>query len=482
MSFNSLQFLVFFPIVVTLFFSLPDRARQPMLLVASYYFYACWKAEYLLLILLSTAVDYACAIWMEREPPGWRRRRFLFLSLATNLGLLFTFKYFNFVNDTLQTALRHYGLYLPLPASSLILPIGISFYTFQELAYTIDVYRGRQPAERDLGVFALYVAFFPQLVAGPISRAAHLMPQFHERRRMDVERMLGGVHLMAWGFFQKIVIADRLGSLVDQIYSNPRAYSGLPLVLATYGFAYQIYCDFAGYSNIAIGAARVLGYDLMRNFDRPYASASIPEFWRRWHISLSSWFRDYVYIPLGGNRVSTPRWYLNLFVVFLVSGLWHGANWTFVAWGALHGIYMLASVATWSRRERLRAWIERRGLGGPHHALRVLITFHLALVAWVFFRARSFSDAIFVLSHAVGDFHLVFQGHGLPLDGFELAVAVSGIVLMELAERAEARGATRPALSAAPLWLRWPAYYAAAAALLLFGYFGPTNQFIYFQF
>jgi len=335
MLFNSLDFLIFFPVIVGLYFALSPKYRWVLLLGASYYFYMCWKAEYIILIVFSTLVDYFAARQMARIQEKKKRRPFLYLSLLSNLGLLFFFKYWNFFSGETRALLDSWNIMADVPTFQLLLPVGISFYTFQTLSYTIDVYNGKLEPEKNLGRFALYVSFFPQLVAGPIERATHLLPQLRQTFDFDYQRVVSGLQQMLWGFFKKVVIADRLAVYVNEIYASPGDENGLALLLATYFFAFQIYCDFSGYSDIAIGAARVMGYDLMENFRTPYLSKSIREFWSRWHISLSTWFRDYLYIPLGGNRVPQVRWFLNLFIVFVVSGFWHGANWTFLIWGAL---------------------------------------------------------------------------------------------------------------------------------------------------
>jgi D-alanyl-lipoteichoic acid acyltransferase DltB (MBOAT superfamily) len=338
MLFTSLEFLIFFPIVVALYFGCPYRYRWLLLLAANYYFYAAWKLEYIFLLLASTLISYITAILMVKPENQAKRTGLLVIGLIANLGILFAFKYFNFVNDSLRIAFNQFNLIYNVPMFQALLPVGISFYTFQSLGYTIDVYRGKLEPERHLGRFALFVSFFPQLLAGPIERASNMLPQFYEKFDFDEARVSSGLRLILWGLFKKIVIADRLGLYVNAVYNSPSDWEGWPVFLATYFFAFQIYCDFSGYSDIAIGAARVMGFNLMENFRRPYFAQSPSEFWRRWHISLSSWFRDYLYIPLGGSRVSVPRWYLNLMIVFLVSGLWHGAAWTFVIWGGLHGL------------------------------------------------------------------------------------------------------------------------------------------------
>jgi D-alanyl-lipoteichoic acid acyltransferase DltB (MBOAT superfamily) len=480
MLFNSAEFLIFFPLVVMLFFATPHRYRWILLLAASYYFYMSWKVEYALLIGASTLVSFYAARQMGRLPDQRQRRKFLVLSLCFNLGVLFGFKYFNFFNDSARAVFDRFNLFYGVPAFRALLPVGISFYTFQALSYVIDVYRGEKEPEAHLGIFALYVSFFPQLVAGPIERSVRLLPQFHEVQRFNSARIADGLKLMAWGFFKKLVIADRVALLVDSVYNDPTQHTSIPLILATYFFAFQIYCDFSGYSDIAIGAARVMGYDLMENFNRPYFAKSIAEFWRRWHISLSTWFRDYLYIPLGGNRVSRARWYLNLMIVFVVSGLWHGAAWTFVVWGALHGLYLVLSLSTVGIRERVEA-----ALGFGRHptlakGVRVFMTFNLVCFAWIFFRANSISDAFYIAGHLFSGIELQ-AGYGLGLGPYQLALALLAILVMELGHLLQRRGSVAAYLNARPVWVRWAAYYGLVLATLLFGRLGVT-EFIYFQF
>ena len=321
MLFNSLHYLIFLPIVVGLYYLFPHKWRWALLLAASYYFYMCWKAEYAILLVISTGVAYFAGLGISGTGDVRRRKIYLWSCLAILLTILFTFKYFNFVNASLRSLFAHFQVPLQIPYLDLLLPIGISFYTFQKISYVVDVYYGRVKAEKHFGIFAVYSCFFPQLVAGPIERAQHLLHQFYERHEFSYERATSGLMLILWGFFKKVVVADRVAILVKAVYSDPHSYSGLPLVVATGFFAFQIYCDFSGYTDIAIGSARLLGFDLMANFRQPYFSKSIPEFWRRWHISLSTWFKDYLYIPLGGNRVVKWRWYYNLFITFFISGL-----------------------------------------------------------------------------------------------------------------------------------------------------------------
>lgn len=481
MLFNSLEFLIFFPLVVAFYFLIPHRFRWILLLGASYYFYMCFKPEYLGLIIISTLVSYYTGIRMGQTTLKARRRKYLIVSLAANLGLLFVFKYFNFFSESLRTLYNYYNVFYGIPKLNVILPIGISFYTFQTLSYSIDVYRGKKEYEKDLGIFALYVAFFPQLVAGPIERAQRLLPQLFKRYGFDFNRVWGGLQLMVWGFFKKLVIADRLALYVDTVYSNPNECSGVTLIIATYFFAFQIYCDFSGYSDIAVGAAQVMGYDLMENFKRPYFAESVAAFWRRWHISLSSWFRDYLYIPLGGNRVSVWRWYGNIFMVFVVSGLWHGAHWTFVIWGGLHGCYILCSLWTKNIRSCIASLFGGAHFPTVHKCLRVFITFHLVAFAWIFFRAHSLKDAfviirkIFTFSGGVNE-RILF---GLNL--YEFIVAVLSILLLLIVQLFQRQHNLRGCFSAQPLWLRWALYYSVIFVLVIFGKFTAT-QFIYFQF
>ncbi|WP_263834163.1 MBOAT family O-acyltransferase [Salinibacter sp.] len=495
MLFNSIDFLIFFPVVVGVYFALPARLRWMLLLAASYFFYAWWKFDYLFLILTSTLVDYVSGRMMGRYDTRARRRPWLLLSLCTNLGILGGFKYFNFISGSLQTALSSFGLTYDALMIDVVLPVGISFYTFQTLAYSIDVYRGEQQPEKHLGIFALYVSFFPQLVAGPIERSQNLLPQFKTTHTFEHERVRDGLILMAWGFFKKLVVADRLALYVDEIYNAPGEASGAQLLVATYFFAFQIYCDFSGYSDIAIGAAQVMGYDLMENFRRPYFSKSVGEFWKRWHISLSSWFKDYLYIPLGGNRVGKWHWYFNLFVVFLISGLWHGAAWTFVVWGALHGGYLIAGIVTKPWREKLWVfadrWLQTRkkyttlgfssiDVSTFRRWTSVLVTFHLVLLAWIFFRANTVTEAFYILEHIFSGKYTMYNLTG-DLDRYEFLIALVSIAVMELVHLMERKVNMRSFLSNRPMWLRYPAYLALVISILMFGQFG-AQEFIYFQF
>jgi alginate O-acetyltransferase complex protein AlgI len=366
----------------------------------------------------------------------------------------------------------------------LLLPVGISFYTFQTLSYTIDVYQGRKKAEHHLGIFALYVSFFPQLVAGPIERSERLMPQFkdqHITHDADYRRISDGLKLMAWGLFKKVVIADRISLYVNEVYGHPESYFGMTVLLATFFFAFQIYCDFSGYSDIAIGAAQVLGFDLMKNFDRPYFAKSISEFWHRWHISLSTWFRDYVYINLGGNRVVKWRWYYNLMITFLVSGLWHGANWTFVIWGALHGSLLVLSIMTQPMRNRIASLSRIDRFPTFQKSLQMGVTFSLVCFGWIFFRADSLGDAFTIIQHAA---QLDFSGLGVAVHQFgreKIMLSLLLIAVMLGVHLLQRGKEMRTWLYKRPAYIRWSLYQLLILAILLFGVF-EHQEFIYFQF
>jgi len=482
MLFNSLHFLIFFPIVVSIYFALPVRQRWIFLLAASYYFYACWKIEYLLLIVISTLIDYYAGLKMGKTTEKRLRRRYLLLSLFANFSLLFTFKYFNFFNASLGQICNWFNLVYQVPSLKLLLPVGISFYTFQTLSYSIDVYRGEREPEKHLGIFALYVSFFPQLVAGPIERSTRLLPQFYEQHRFDYHRAKDGLILMAWGFFKKVVIADWLAIFVNQVYNHPGSYPGLPSLVATYFFAFQIYCDFSGYSDIAIGAAQVMGFRLMLNFNRPYFAKSIGEFWKRWHISLSTWFRDYLYIPLGGNRVARWRWQLNIFLTFLISGLWHGANWTFIIWGGLHGFYMLTSTWTKPVRDKITTLTKLNRRPRLLKILQVGLTFHLVLFSWIFFRANSMSDAFTIIGHLFSNFDPAGLFSINEFGRQHFALAIVSIAILIVVETVQSRINIRGWLSTRSAVVRWAVYYTLVMIILLFGAYDSSRAFIYFQF
>lgn len=488
MLFNSFPYMVFFPSVAGLYFLFPHRFRWALLLAASYFFYMCWEPGYALLIATSTLVDYLAGLLMGRHAARAGRRKYLVLSLCVNLGLLGFFKYYNFFNATLRGVLAYWRIPFALPDSDFLLPVGISFYTFQTLSYTIEVYRGHKQPEKHLGIFALYVAFFPQLVAGPIERARNLLPQFFEQHAFDYQRVTDGLKLMAWGLFKKIVVADRLAVAVDTVYGEPQSYAGPGLTLATVFFAFQVYCDFSGYSDMAIGAAQVLGFRLMDNFRRPYFATSVRDFWRRWHISLSTWFRDYLYIPLGGSRASRTAWVRNILVVFLLAGLWHGANWTFIAWGGLHAVYMIVSRATDHFRADARARLGLDHAPRTTRILQTLTTFVLVTFAWIFFRAADMADARHIVTHLNQGWGVLFRVEALRatvlslgLTARELLVVVGALFVIECGHVLQRRESIRARLARQPMWFRWAAYSALLWSLVLFGV-SRSEEFIYFMF
>ena len=501
MLFNSLEFLIFFPLVTMVYFLLPTlRFRNLMMLAASYYFYMQYKPEYALLMLLSTLIDYMAALGMSKSESKITKRLWLGLSLLGNLGMLFFFKYFNFFNTNVAGLLSFFNVsYQPL-SLDILLPVGISFYTFQTLSYTIDVYRGDIAAERDFFDFALYVSFFPQLVAGPIERSTNLLPQFKVHHEFDTQRATSGLRLMLWGFFKKVVIADRMAVIVDTVYNNPTSYQGVYYFIATIAFAFQIFCDFSGYSDIAIGSARIMGFELMKNFERPYHSKSITEFWRRWHISLSTWFRDYLYIPLGGSRKGYARTLLNLFIIFVVSGLWHGASWTFVIWGALNGAAIViekvlgigkragkkAYMEQKSIEQRKKPWIIRAG-SALVGLIPMLLTFTFTCFTWVFFRARTVEEAFYMLPRflqGLDTFSLqkLFSSRVvLGLDYWEFLTAAGALLLLEGVHLLQSFVSPSKLVSKMPSMVRLMVY-AVSLSVVIWLAWTETQTFIYFAF
>lgn len=398
MLFNSLQFFYFFIIVSGFYFILPHRFRWILLLIASCYFYMYFIPVYIIILFFTILIDYGVGIWLEKTKEQQKKKNILLLSIVANIGILAFFKYYNFFIDNINILFSTAGLNInPIKHWEIILPIGLSFHTFQALSYTIEVYRGNFKAEKHLGIYALYVMYYPQLVAGPIERPQNILPQFHKIQHWEWSRISAGLQLMLWGLFKKVVIADRLSIYVDDIYKNYLTAGVYEVIFASVLFSIQIYCDFSGYSDIALGSSRVMGIKLMQNFNRPYAATSISGFWSRWHISLSTWFKDYVYIPLGGNRVSNIKWIINIIIVFLLSGFWHGASWTFVIWGLLHALYTLIEIP-WIKitEQKLPTLVKSfwwRSLG-------TIIVFILVTIAWVLFRAENFTIAKTILHKA----------------------------------------------------------------------------------
>lgn len=469
MLFNSIQFLLFFFVVCIVYYILQgNKARNLFLLVASYYFYMNWEPIYAVLILLSTIITYVCGLLVEKSNDK-HRIIYLVVSLLLNLGILFIFKYYDFINSSVTFLLSQWGLKWDVPNLHLLLPVGISFYTFQAIGYSIDVYRGTIPAERNFFTYALFVSFFPQLVAGPIERAKNLLPQFHTEHSLKYNNVSEGVKQMIWGFFMKLCIADIISEYVDAVYNNIVNHGGLSIILATLFFTIQIYCDFSGYSNIAIGAARVMGFKLMDNFRQPYLSHSLKEFWKRWHISLSTWFMDYVYIPLGGNRVKYSRHLLNLFITFLVSGIWHGANWTFLIWGAIHGIF-ISIENVWNRFIKLPPPQQQ-----SMKPINTITSFIIVAFAWLFFRANNLYDAIIAIQK-------MFTAPGeLYVDTSIFLFGFMGIFVLAFKDIKDRYNMDIKLLHSQNPVIKYGSFVLLFSYILLFGAFY-GGQFIYFQF
>lgn len=469
MLFNSIEFAIFLPIVFGLYWSIPKEYhnfRNVLILAASYLFYGWWDWRFLGLIAFSSIVDFYVGRQMDQSSNTSSRKLLLILSLSVNLGLLGFFKYFNFFVDSFVDAFQLFGQSFVVDRLAIVLPVGISFYTFQTLSYTIDIYRKNIKPEPNPVAFFAFVSFFPQLVAGPIERASHLLPQFSETKSLNYKMVSGGFKLMVWGFFLKLVMADRAGIYVDAVYNNVAEHNGVTFAFATVLFAFQIYGDFAGYSLIAIGTARLFGFELMWNFHRPYLAKSVKEFWGRWHISLSTWFRDYLYIPLGGNRVSQSRLVVNLLTTFTISGLWHGANWTFVVWGAINGFYLV-----------FEHFVVK---DGKRNVLRVAITFVLINLTWVFFRAGSIAEALYIVKS-------IFTDPGKPFIPSDNSItapfyALLGIGIVMLREmKSEYFPHMSSTTDSGNRLVRMVSFGVLVFAILYLGVFD-NSQFIYFQF
>ena len=481
MLFNSLHFVYFFIIVTTAYYALPHKCRWQLLLAASCYFYMVFLPIYILILGFTIVVDYYAGIFIENREGG-KKRLYLIFSLMANIGVLAVFKYYNFLNDNLSFFLNSLGYHNSIPNLSILLPVGLSFHTFQAMSYTIEVFRGNQKAERHFGIYALYVMFYPQLVAGPIERPQNILHQFYEKHTFDYKGVTDGLKLMAWGLFKKVVIADRLGATVGLVYDNPIDFQGLTLIIATFFFAIQIYCDFSGYSDIAIGAARVMGFKLMKNFDRPYLSTSISEFWKRWHISLSTWFRDYLYISLGGNRVSQGRLYFNLFLTFLISGLWHGANWTYVIWGGLNGVYLIMELLITKPLANSVNYLKLNRFTYLLNGLKGLFTFNLICLTWIFFRAKSVNDAFYILTHLFTDLQIQGVFSKLAIAKFDLQIIAFSLLILIFTEGVQNKISIAKWLAVKPFYVRWSIYVSLGIVILLFGAYEQNQQFIYFQF
>jgi alginate O-acetyltransferase complex protein AlgI len=478
MLFNTIDFAIFLPIVYILYWLLSKkqlRFQNLLLLVASYFFYACWDYRFLALLIFSTLLDYYTGIKIHEAQNKAKKKIWLSISVCVNLGFLGVFKYYNFFAESFAAGLSHFGMEPNLRSLNVILPVGISFYTFHGLSYVFDIYNARIKPVRDFIEYSVFVSFFPLLVAGPIERATHLLPQIQKKREFDYAKTVDGLRQILWGLFKKIVIADNCAEYANMVFNNSSDYSGSTLVIGVILFAFQIYCDFSGYSDIALGTARLFGIELLRNFAFPYFSRDIAEFWRRWHISLSSWFRDYVYIPLGGSKGGTWMKIRNTFIIFLLSGFWHGANWTFIVWGALNAIYFLPLMLTNKNRTNLVIVAQGKYLPTIREVLNMSVTFGLTLIAWIFFRADSLGHAFSYLS---GIFSMsVFS---VPeINPVPLYILIFLFLVIEWLGREQQYAIAHLGIK----WnktLRWAFYYSIIITIFL--YYGNEQQFIYFQF
>jgi len=475
MLFNSIEFVIFLPIVFMLYWFVANRSvqgRNLLVIAASYVFYGWWDWRFLSLIILSSVVDFAVGRQLGSTENERQRRSLLTISVLLNLGLLGFFKYYNFFVESFIDAFATLGVTLQASSLNIILPVGISFYTFQTLSYTIDVYRKKLEPTQDPLAFFAFVSFFPQLVAGPIERATNMLPQFYSLKKFDIEEAKDGTRQALWGLFKKVVIADNCALAANDIFANYDSLPASTLVLGAVFFAFQIYGDFSGYSDIAIGVARIFGFKLMRNFAYPYFSRDIGEFWRRWHISLSTWFRDYLYIPLGGNRGSKWKQFRNVIAIFVVSGFWHGANWTFIVWGALNALYFLPLMFSGKNRQNMGVTAEGRWLPRPKEFLQISLTFALTCLAWVFFRAESVTHAFAYLTN-MADASLLTVPSYLRVLPFVLI-----LILIEWPQRNKLHPLE---IQHFPRPLRWGIYYVLLFAIL---YYQPNQaiDFIYFQF
>lgn len=491
MLFNSYQFMVFFPIALLILFVIPKRMRRVWLLVCSLFFYACWSPKYLMLLLTSIVVTYVCGLVFDKTE---HKKAVMIVGLLINFGILFFFKYFNFFVDSLNGVFSRLGNIQIDSRFDVILPVGISFYTFQAVGYMIDVYKGKIKPEKSFVRYALFVSFFPQLVAGPIERSENILNQIDEirdKKLWDYERIKKGIHYMAWGYFLKLVVADRLSIIADEVFENYSSYGTIVLIIGAIAFSLQIYCDFASYSTIAIGSASIMGIKLMENFDTPYLSMSIKEFWRRWHISLSTWFRDYLYIPLGGSRCSRIKRYRNILITFLVSGLWHGANWTFVVWGGLHGLYQIIGDILQPIRNRINTIFHTKTESMGYKLGRIIGTFALTAFAWIFFRAESLSKALSYIMRMFthGDLWVLTDGD-IYIQGFDhvqmfvlmislLVIIIASILRYHTSMKFDELVASQGTV------FQMVVMYLLIMFIVIFGKYGPSEEmkaFLYFQF
>lgn len=498
MLFNSIDFLIFLPIVLVIYYIIPMKYKHIWLLISSYYFYMCWNAKYALLIFASTIITYLSGILLDKVEKTWSdvnkigkyKKLILALSFVSNLGILFYFKYINFTLDIVTRILSKVNISMNVPVFDVILPVGISFYTFQALSYSVDVYRGEVAPEHDFFRYALFVSFFPQLVAGPIERSKNLLTQLREPRKFDFGYAFDGILLMLWGFFLKIVLADRIAIFVDTVYGDCEHYQGIYLIVATILFAVQIYCDFSGYSSIAMGTAKLLGIELMDNFNAPYLSTSVADFWRRWHISLTSWFKDYLYIPLGGSKKGILRKYLNKMIVFMLSGLWHGAQLTFVVWGAINGLYQVIGEILMPIREKVSDALGVNRDSEGFCVLRAIVTFTMIDFSWIFFRADSLGRAVYIIKSIFNAENIwtLFDGslYNCGLDDKNFRLMVIAVMILLISDILKRKG-----IRVREIILRQDGYIKCLVVsfsillIMVFGKYGPAYDavnFIYFQF
>lgn len=483
MLFNSISFAIFLPIVFILYWAVARgnlRLQNILLLVSSYFFYACWNWMFLFLLIFSTVLDYFTGIKIYEASSQKKKALWLWISICINLGFLGVFKYYNFFAESFTEALSLLGVKSNFGTLQIILPVGISFYTFHGLSYVLDLYKNRIKPERNFIDYSVFVSFFPLLVAGPIERATHLLPQIHVKREFDYSKAVDGLRQILWGLFKKIVIADNCGEYANKIFGNSTIYSGSTLALGAVFFAFQIYCDFSGYSDIALGTARLFGIDLLRNFAFPYFSRDIAEFWRRWHISLSSWFKDYLYIPLGGSKGTIGIKIRNVLIIFLVSGFWHGANWTFIFWGLLNAIYIMPSIILQTHRNNLDVVAKGKLSPSFHEFISIAFTFLLTVIAWIFFRSPTISDAFSIIRQIFSTSLFQFPKYTGMTDSLTLLVLILFFMIVEWFGR-EKQYAIENLQHKYPRAVRWSIYTGLVFIIGMFMHTSET-QFIYFQF
>ena len=481
----SIQFLLFILVAALVYYILPGKIRYVWLLAASYFFYMSANPVYALFLVASTLITFMTGIFLQKKKKKW----ILVLCLLLNLAMLGVFKYAGFLCGTVTGILSVMHVQVTDPVLKLLLPVGISFYLFQAMGYVIDVYRGELQAERNPLRYALFVSFFPTVLSGPITRAGQMLPQFREPLHFKPELVRDGLVRMLWGFFLKMVLADRIAIIVNTVYGAPGDYPGTVLLVATVLYTFQIYCDFAGYTSIAVGTAQIMGFTVMENFNSPYLAGNIADFWRRWHISLSSWFRDYLYFPLGGNRKGVARKYLNIMIVFMISGLWHGAAWTFVLWGGLHGLYQVIGRLLMPVRNWMVELLHVNRNSFSHRFLKVLVTFSLVAFAWIFFRSKDIGTALYVAGH-LWHFQpwILTDGtlYRLGLDAANFNLMLIGLAVMAAVDLCNFHGIRiSDKIAAQGIWLRWMIYMAAVIFIIVCGVWGPgydTAGFIYYQF